>query len=300
MTRSTVVSIVVVLLVVAFALPMADAAGFGLSMTPSQHEEFGRCNVWIDAVYPDALRASTSWGADQVPEIVFAPDLILRVNWTSDSGNWKSARVGLAGNRRFEVKLHGENRGDIISAEIPISEFGGEAGMQGLCLIIGQKASHRAIISLPLIGDVGKKGQYNEDWGLIRFTLIRPLTGPEMFGPVPELGLSALEAFLLVHNGGTPTIGSVDKDLVRQLVERRLAAGPRFTDPPTDSATVGSAEQVEGVMIETPPPTPAVVTEAPKPVEMEKPEPARDLVIRIEQGSSDEFRLVLPQGISRV
>lgn len=301
--------IVLLVLLLAFSNSVFAIEGFGISSSPSIHEDYGDCNIWATAIYMGASKANTSWGADQVPDIVYDENLVIRIEYTSDSTNWKVSRVGLRGNKRINVPLNGSiRRGDIISATISIEHF--TIGMNGLCPIIGQKGSNKAMVSF--IIDVGKKSIYNEDFGLLRFNLIEPPFPVEYFEPIPELNLSDKEVYLLAFNGGQPSIGAVANNLIRQMIERIFAqremlshqaqlhnwqknqtfSGDRIDDiAPSNNLSIGSGYQIRGI------------SEAADEIK-EQPNISSELRIALTDmpllRSSKHYQIKLPKGINKI
>ena len=255
MPRTLTVLMIVVLLAV-FIMPTTASGGFGFSTTPGLHEEYGDCNIWAEVVYPDAPKANLGFGGDQVPDIVANSGGVMRVYFTADTTNWKKSRVGMTEGRRLKVELNKGDRGDILSCDIALTEF--DLGMNGLCPIIGDKGSHEAVISLPIFGNIGKRGIYNEAFGLLRFNLIQPILGEESFQPMYGLGLSAKEVWILAFSGGQPVIGSVAKDLVRQLTERQLAEMPMPQAYAAPTSSEPRRHQPSGIRLERRPETGSV------------------------------------------
>ena len=273
----------------------ASGSGFGLSTQSGLHEEYGEVNIWASVSYPDAPKANLSFGADQVPDIVYDSDAVMTVSFTSDSANWKKARIGLGG-RAIEIPIKkNETRGDILTVDIPLDEF--RPGLNGIVPVIGQKGSYKAVLTLPIIGDIGRRGVMNEDWGLLRFNLIRPVFDSRLFGPCLEADLSAKEVYLLTFNGGMPVIGQVAKDLVRQLTERRIAAQTaQYIDP--------AATEAYPVPAEAPPKPPEEWPSADYEPQAQADESFQGGAIQLVElpqfSGSIHYQIVLPEGVSRV
>jgi len=94
---------------------------------------------------------------------------------------------------------------------------------------------------------------------------------------------------MLCHNGGIPSIGSADLDLLKQLVERQMA------DPPATTAaapTVVSQAPAEPAAVASAPPAPTTPPAPQGPVVE-----LRDLP---QFTGSKHFECTLPAGVSRV
>jgi len=175
--------------------------------------------------------------------------------------------------------------------------------MSGICPVIGQKASNKALFSLPFIGDVGKRGIYNEDWGLLRFNLIRPVLAMDSFRAMPELDLSAKEVWILAFSGGQPAIGSVAKDLVRQLTERQLAETRLAQSAPTPTSRIAEAAPPMVPTVEPPAPAPAP-TPSPAASATATSSATATATVKItplpEFTNSVHYRIELPQGATKI
>ena len=243
MRLSTVVAVIVGMLFVLVArCDPLYAGGFGFTTNPGMHEVYGRVNVWAQVIYPDAPKANFSI-VGHSEQIVYDSNAEIRFYLTSDSGNWKTARIELPDGSEVKIPVNRSGNRDILYKDISLSRF--LLGLNGAGAVIGQKASHKAIISLPILGNIGKRGIYNEDWGLIRFHLIQPTIPLDYVRPIPEFELSAKEVYLLTFCGGIPFIGSVQKELVRQIAEKQINLSFLKSQEVTELASVSPEKQIE-------------------------------------------------------
>jgi hypothetical protein len=197
------------------------------------------------------------------------PTLMFRLSFTDDAGNWKNSRVGLQGGRALPIQLEGKGKGDVVNVDITYCQLGAvRPGIYGFLPVIGQRGSYER--PKLLIISLGKQSIYNEDPGLIRFNLIRPLAELDKFPEVPSIGpftsLTKKEAWLLYHNGGLPGIGVVARDQVRQLIQylinQQVAAGVPVAV--AQAAQEKPAATAQAPAKPQPEPKPALMREEPK------------------------------------
>jgi len=298
----------IMVLVCLLICPMVFAGGMGVVSQPDVHQEHGRVNIWATVIYQDAPRANLSFGADQCPDIVADPFGILHISWTTQSNNWKDARIGMPQGHEIPIRICGGNAGDVLSADIPLTEF--QLGINGLCPVIGQKGSNQTIF----LG-IGKHGLYNTDWGLLRFNLVKPPFSEAFFQPMAELGLSAKEVYLLAFCGGEPVIGSVAKDLVRQITERMInqrrlvqttpPPAPIGSDFPTATGcSPAVVPQTVGATAALPAPIPQISQRTTVPTAMAISTSRVDLSIKLTDlpqfTGSKHFQIELPSGVKSI
>lgn len=199
------------------------SAGAGIFSTPAMTNSNAGVNLWAQVRYPDAPRATYGIVGGTLCKVVYDPEAVLEIWATSDSSNQKSFRLELPDGRAVKFP---NNRGDrkINYATVPVSELA--TGMIGIGAVVGQKAAHEAVISLPIIGNIGKRGIYGEDWGMLLLQFTVPLFGPESYKPIPLPNmtvLSAKEVCLIASNeGGSSECVDSNQNVIRQIAEKQL------------------------------------------------------------------------------
>jgi len=130
---------------------------------------------------------------------------------------------------------------------------------------------------------------------------IEPIWGPECWPSIQYRGATVPgeEVFLLLHNGGIPSRGDIDLDLLKQLVERQMAEQEQKIEiEQTASADCCPAAPTEApaAVVEVP-----VVEVPPQTEELAQNQNLEVQLIDLPQFTgSRHFQIELPEGISLI
>jgi hypothetical protein len=245
MRRHNVAVLIVVVLAVTLACATGSYAipGFAFSISERVHQENGSINGTVTAVYPDGL--TFSWEIGDEPELVYDPGMRLDLEFTVlGASNWKEAWVKTRnGNTQVSLKGIDPNPGSVLTCELNAEALVSDH-LNSISMVVKDRGSNIHILWI-------KSGIDNWRSSIIRVKMITPLFDKKCWTPICYKGVTvtAQQVFLLSHNGGIPSVGSVDLDLLKQLIERQLSdpRQPIIEDPtrvsqaPTPAATTPPA-----------------------------------------------------------